>query len=74
MTNDSECCVHSSSKDSDTEKYEFHVREELETDETGKAPTPFCYWSSETKYILAWFLDFVRWGGYKENSLECVDV
>lgn len=41
MTNDSECGVHSSTKDTDTEKYKFHVREELETDEAGKAP--FCY-------------------------------
>lgn len=43
MTNDSECCVHSSSKDTDTKKYKFHVREELDTDETGKAPGPSRY-------------------------------
>jgi len=42
MTNDTECCVHSSSKDTDTEKYKFHMQEELETDETGKAPGQFC--------------------------------
>lgn len=36
--------------------------EELETDETGKAPGPFCYWSSEKKSVLAWFLAFVRGG------------
>lgn len=74
MTNDSECCVHSSSKDTDTEKYKFPLWEGLETDETGKATGPFCYWSSEKKSVLPWFLDFVRWGGEEENSLKYVNI
>lgn len=70
MTNDSECCVHSSSKDTDTEKYKFSLWEGLETDETGKAAGPFFYWSSEKKSVLLWFLGIVRWRGKRVWNMQ----